>query len=102
LSELVAGGGDASELLFDAIYFDTFAEDYKALREFFSERAVQLLDAESHMAFFNGMGADRQVCHDVYNQVWISSFSMSEAEFRYRLSRLTSSKPASKSSGKRF
>lgn len=57
------------DVVFDAIYFDTFAEDYKALREFFSEWVVQFLDSEGRMSFFNGMGADRQVCYDVYTKV---------------------------------
>lgn len=57
------------DIVFDAIYFDTFAEEYKALREFFSEWVVQFLDSEGRMSFFNGMGADRQVCYDVYTKV---------------------------------
>lgn len=57
------------DIVFDAIYFDTFAEEYKALREFFSEWVVQFLDSEGKMSFFNGMGADRQVCYDVYTKV---------------------------------
>jgi protein arginine N-methyltransferase 2 len=57
------------DVVFDAIYFDTFAEEYKALREFFSEWVVQVLDSEGKMSFFNGMGADRQVCYDVYTKV---------------------------------
>lgn len=62
--------------LFDAIYFDTFAEDYKALREFFTEYVIGLLDPAGGIngeggkfGFFNGMGADRQVCYDVYGKV---------------------------------
>jgi protein arginine N-methyltransferase 2 len=62
--------------LFDAIYFDTFAEEYKALREFFTEHVIGLLDPAGGVegdggkfGFFNGMGADRQVCYDVYNKV---------------------------------
>lgn len=66
LPELVSSG---DEVLFDGIFFDTFAEEYKALREFFSEWVVQLLDSEGRFGFFNGMGADRQVCYDVYNKV---------------------------------
>jgi protein arginine N-methyltransferase 2 len=69
LPELVASGDDGSEILFDAIYFDTFAENYKTLREFFSEWVVQLLDPAGAFAFFNRMGADRQICYDVYNKV---------------------------------
>lgn len=55
--------------VFDAIYFDTFAEDYKALKEFFNEYVIGLLDPEGRFGFFNGLGADRQVCYDVYSRV---------------------------------
>ena len=55
--------------LFDAIYFDTFAEDYKALRDFFSDSVIGLLDDGGKWGFFNGMGADRQICYDVYGKV---------------------------------
>lgn len=63
-------------VLFDAIYFDTFAEEYSALREFFSEYVIGLLDpaagpsgASGKFGFFCGMGADRQVVYDVYNKI---------------------------------
>lgn len=56
-------------ILFDAIYFDTFAEDYKALRDFFSDCIIGLLDDGGKWGFFNGMGADRQICYDVYGKV---------------------------------
>ena len=54
---------------FDAIYFDTFAEDYKALRDFFTEHIIGLLDESGKWGFFNGLGADRQICYDVYTKV---------------------------------
>lgn len=57
------------EELFDVIYFDTFAEDYRALRDFFSEYVIGLLDEGGRWGFFNGMGADRQICYDVYGKV---------------------------------
>ena len=56
-------------LMFDAIYFDTFAEDYNALRDFFSESVVGLLDDGGKWGFFNGLGADRQICYDVYTKL---------------------------------
>lgn len=56
-------------ILFDAIYFDTFAEDYKALRDFFSDCIIGLLDDGGKFGFFNGLGADRQICYDVYGKV---------------------------------
>ena len=58
-----------SGTLFDAIYFDTFAEDYKALRDFFSDCLIGLLDDGGKWGFFNGLGADRQICYDVYGKV---------------------------------
>lgn len=55
--------------MFDAIYFDTFAEEYKDLREFFSEHVISLLSPDGRFGFFNGLGADRQVCYDVYTKL---------------------------------
>ena len=40
--------------LFDAIYFDTFAEDYSAFRDFFSDQLVGLLVDGGRFSFFNG------------------------------------------------
>ncbi|KAL7629601.1 Arginine N-methyltransferase 2 [Parahypoxylon ruwenzoriense] len=54
---------------YDAIYFDTFGEDYTQLRNFFTEYVPALLDEKGVFGFFNGLGADRQVCYDVYTQV---------------------------------
>ena len=51
-------------VLFEAIYFDTFAEDYKALRDFFSDQIIGLLEDGGKWGFFNGLGADRQICYD--------------------------------------
>lgn len=63
-------------VLFDGIYFDTFAEEYSALREFFTEHVIGLLDPAGgaggeggKFGFFNGMGADRQIVYDVYGKI---------------------------------
>ena len=56
-------------ILFDAIYFDTFAEGYKALHDFFSDSVLGLLEDKGKWGFFNGLGADRQICYDVYRKV---------------------------------
>ncbi|OAL52017.1 arginine N-methyltransferas-like protein [Pyrenochaeta sp. DS3sAY3a] len=73
--DIVPGLVEQGEL-FDAIYFDTFAEEYKALREFFTEYVIGLLDPAGgsdgeggKFGFFNGMGADRQIVYDVYNKI---------------------------------
>ncbi|KAI0857896.1 arginine N-methyltransferase 2 [Xylaria cubensis] len=55
--------------LYDAIYFDTFGEDYSQLRMFFTEYVPALLDEGGIFGFFNGLGADRKVCYDVYTKV---------------------------------
>ena len=53
----------------DAMYYDTYAEDYKDLKEFFDEYVIALLDSDGLFGFYNGLGADRQVCYDVYTKV---------------------------------
>jgi protein arginine N-methyltransferase 2 len=55
--------------VYDAIYFDTFGEDYSQLKLFFSEFVPGLLDEKGRFGFFNGLGADRRVCYDVYTKV---------------------------------
>ncbi|CEJ90522.1 hypothetical protein VHEMI06301 [[Torrubiella] hemipterigena] len=55
--------------VYDAIYFDTFGEDYAELRNFFTESIISLMDQQGRFSFFNGLGADRQVCYDVYAKV---------------------------------
>jgi protein arginine N-methyltransferase 2 len=83
--DIVPGLVEKGEL-FDGIYFDTFAEEYKALREFFTEHVIGLLDPAGgedgnggKFGFFNGMGADRQIAYDVYNK--IVEFDLFEAGF---------------------
>ncbi|KAK6519294.1 Arginine N-methyltransferase 2 [Arthrobotrys megalospora] len=57
------------DITFDAIYFDTFAEDYSQLKLFFTEYVIALLNPEGKFSFFNGLGADRQIAYDVYKKV---------------------------------
>jgi len=60
-------------ILLDAIYYDTFAEDYTALKELFSEWVIQIMDSEGRFGWYNGLGADRQICYDVYTKVsWLA------------------------------
>ncbi|KAF1962987.1 arginine N-methyltransferase 2 [Byssothecium circinans] len=56
-------------VVLDGIYYDTFAEDYAALKEFFSEYVIQLLAPDGKFGWYNGLGADRQICYDVYTKV---------------------------------
>ncbi|AEO53872.1 hypothetical protein MYCTH_2295764 [Thermothelomyces thermophilus ATCC 42464] len=55
--------------VYDSVYFDTFGEDYSQLRLFFTEFIPGLLDGQGRFGFFNGLGADRLVCYDVYTKV---------------------------------
>ena len=56
-------------VVLDGIYYDTYAEDYKDLKQFFDEYVIALLDSDGLFGFYNGLGADRQVCYDVYTKV---------------------------------
>ncbi|KAF3762582.1 hypothetical protein M406DRAFT_92969 [Cryphonectria parasitica EP155] len=55
--------------IYDAVYFDTFGEAYSQLRKFFTEYVPGLLEADGVFGFFNGLGADRRICYDVYTKV---------------------------------
>lgn len=63
--------------VYDAIYFDTFGEDYSQLKLFFTEFVPGLLDTDGRFGFFNGLGADRRICYDVYTRV--SEMHLSDA-----------------------
>lgn len=60
-------------VILDGIYYDTYAEDYKDLKELFQEYVIALMDSNGRFGFYNGLGADRQVCYDVYTKA--SAFS---------------------------
>lgn len=64
LPQLMADGQ-----MFDAIYYDTFAESYADFKDFFTEYVLNLLESDGRWSFFNGMGADRQISYDVYQKV---------------------------------
>ncbi|KAG5370396.1 Protein arginine N-methyltransferase 2 [Yarrowia sp. C11] len=63
LPELLSQG-----VYFDGMYYDTFSENYSDLVDFF-DHVVGLLAPTGVFSFFNGLGADRQVCYDVYKNV---------------------------------
>ncbi|KXJ96009.1 arginine N-methyltransferase 2 [Microdochium bolleyi] len=62
---------------YDAVYFDTFGEDYAQLRHFFTEHVPYMLTETGAFGFFNGLGADRKICYDVYTRV--SEMHLSDA-----------------------
>ena len=55
-------------IILDAIYYDMFAEDYLTLKELFTAWVIQLLDPNAKFGWFNGLGADRQICYDIYTK----------------------------------
>ncbi|CZT14189.1 related to Arginine N-methyltransferase 2 [Ramularia collo-cygni] len=56
-------------VVLDALYYDTYAEDYSDLKELFEEHCIALIDRNGKFGFYNGLGADRQICYDVYTEV---------------------------------
>ncbi|KAF2755860.1 arginine N-methyltransferase 2 [Pseudovirgaria hyperparasitica] len=56
-------------VVLDAIYYDTFAEDYAAYKAFVEEGVIPLLDNDGKFGWYNGLGADRQICYDIYTKV---------------------------------
>lgn len=59
---------DKGETFFDGVYFDTFSEHYEDMLELY-DVVVGLLKPEGVFSFFNGLGADRQLCYDVYKEI---------------------------------
>ncbi|KAI0038902.1 hypothetical protein FA95DRAFT_1659148 [Auriscalpium vulgare] len=54
---------------FDAVYTDTFSEDYEALNRFFAHVPKLLAGPSSRFSFFNGLGATNAVFYDVYTRL---------------------------------
>lgn len=56
-------------VVLDEILYDTFAEDYGVLKDFFTGYVVQLLDRDGKFGQYNRLRADLQICYDVYAKV---------------------------------
>ncbi|GAA97458.1 uncharacterized protein L969DRAFT_116319 [Mixia osmundae IAM 14324] len=56
-------------LAFDAVYFDTFSEHYRDLRQFFDQLPNILRDQDSLFSWFHGLGATSRLLYDVYTAV---------------------------------
>lgn len=56
-------------VFFDGIYYDTFSEHYEDMVEDLFDLVVGLLKPTGTFSFFNGLGADRLVCYEVYKKV---------------------------------
>lgn len=55
-------------VFFDGIYYDTYSEHYDDMLELY-DLLVGLLKLTGTFSFFNGLGADRLVCYEVYKKV---------------------------------
>ncbi|SJM87762.1 probable Arginine N-methyltransferase 2 [Zygosaccharomyces bailii] len=59
---------DRGDVFFDGIYYDTFSEHYDDMLELY-DIVVGLLKPGGVFSFFNGLGADRSLCYDVYKNI---------------------------------
>lgn len=59
---------DEGNVFFDGIYYDTFSEHYEDMLDLY-DIVVGLVNPEGVFSFFNGLGADRPLCYDVYKKI---------------------------------
>ncbi|CAB4255995.1 similar to Saccharomyces cerevisiae YDR465C RMT2 Arginine N5 methyltransferase [Maudiozyma barnettii] len=59
---------DDGNVFFDGIYYDTFSEHYEDMLNLY-DIIVGLIKPEGVFSFFNGLGADRPICYDVYKRI---------------------------------
>lgn len=59
---------DSGDIFFDGIYYDTFSEHYQDMLDLY-DVIVGLLKPTGTFSFFNGLGADRPICYDVYRKI---------------------------------
>ncbi|CCC67372.1 hypothetical protein NCAS_0A08140 [Naumovozyma castellii] len=59
---------DDGNVFFDGIYYDTFSEHYQDMLDLY-DLIVGLIKPEGVFSFFNGLGADRPICYDVYKKI---------------------------------
>ncbi|WFC98760.1 type IV protein arginine methyltransferase [Malassezia yamatoensis] len=55
--------------VFDAIYFDTYSQDYQDLRSFFDCLPNVLAGPDSRFSFFHGLAATNRFLYEVYTRV---------------------------------
>ncbi|KAF8482807.1 S-adenosyl-L-methionine-dependent methyltransferase [Russula ochroleuca] len=56
-------------MAFDAVYTDTFSEEYGDLRQFFDHVPKLLAGPDARFSFFNGLGATNASFYDVYTHL---------------------------------
>ncbi|KAI9507439.1 S-adenosyl-L-methionine-dependent methyltransferase [Russula earlei] len=62
-------GTKTLDMAFDAVYTDTFSEEYEDLRRFFDHVPKLLASPDSRFSFFNGLGASNALFYDVYSHL---------------------------------
>ncbi|SNX82796.1 related to RMT2 - protein-arginine N-methyltransferase [Melanopsichium pennsylvanicum] len=62
--------GKKAELgTFDAVYWDTYSQDYNDIKSFFDCLPNILNGSQSRFSFFHGLGATNQFYYDVYTRI---------------------------------
>lgn len=59
---------DDGDVFFDGIYYDTFSEHYQDMLDLY-DVLCGLIKPNGVFSFFNGLGADREICYDVYKKI---------------------------------
>ncbi|KAG0666418.1 Arginine N-methyltransferase 2 [Maudiozyma exigua] len=59
---------DDGSVFLDGIYYDTLSEHYQDMLDLY-DVIVGLIKPEGVFSFFNGLGADRPICYDVYKRI---------------------------------
>ncbi|PLW19641.1 hypothetical protein PCANC_08948 [Puccinia coronata f. sp. avenae] len=54
---------------FDAVYWDTFSEDYQALKHFFDNVFDLLSGPTARFSWFHGLGATSRTLYDIYTEM---------------------------------
>ncbi|MBW0520090.1 hypothetical protein O181_059805 [Austropuccinia psidii MF-1] len=66
LNEIQTGTFEAN---FDAVYWDTFSEDYRDLKDFFKNVFDLLSGPHSRFSWFHGLGATSRTLYDIYTEI---------------------------------
>ena len=83
---------DSGDVFFDGIYYDTFSEHYEDMLDLY-DVIVGLIKPEGVFSFFNGLGADRPLCYDVYKKIVELDVSMYGMKCEYTTVQIGSALP---------
>ncbi|CCD26277.1 protein-arginine N5-methyltransferase NDAI_0H01030 [Naumovozyma dairenensis CBS 421] len=83
---------DEGKVFFDGIYYDTFSEHYQDMLDLY-DIIVGLIKPEGVFSFFNGLGADRPICYDVYKRIVELDMAMYGMKCEYSLLKIDQELP---------